>query len=316
MTATPHSGKAQDEYWQIFRCDPQVARNYFDYLVILAWGLQPERADAVRIALVLEYDGSGFHGWQSQPSGRTVQDAVEVALSTIAASTIRVVAAGRTDTGVHALYQVLHFDTEAQRPTSAWVRGANALLPDGIAILWASQVPHEFHARYCAVERCYLYILLNHPVRPGLGSGNIGWFHEPLDLESMRSAAQMLVGAHDFSAFRAAECQALSPVRNLTKLDIQRHGDIIVYEIRANAFLHHMVRNIVGCLVYVGKGKHSPEWIKVLLGARNRTAAAPTFPAAGLYLAGIRYDAKWNLPDCVKPSLSAILPYYRTQTCL
>jgi tRNA pseudouridine38-40 synthase len=268
----------------------------------------------VRIALVLEYDGSSFHGWQSQPSGNTVQDVVEAALSTIAAGNIRVVAAGRTDAGVHALYQVVHFDTEAERPTSAWVRGVNALLPDGVAILWASQVSHEFHARYCAVERCYLYILLNHPVRPGLSSGNIGWFHEPLDLESMRSGAQMLVGAHDFSAFRAAECQALSPFRNLTKLDIQRHGDIIVYEIRANAFLHHMVRNIVGCLIYVGKGKHPPEWIKALLEGRNRAAAAPTFPAAGLYLAGISYDAKWNLPDYVKPSLAAVLPYHRPRT--
>jgi tRNA pseudouridine38-40 synthase len=263
--------------------------------------------------LVLEYDGSGFHGWQSQPSGCTVQDAVEAALSTIAASNIRVVGAGRTDTGVHALYQVLHFDTEAQRPASAWVRGVNALLPDGIAILWASQVSDEFHARYCAVERCYLYILLNHPVRPGLGNGNIGWFHEPLDLESMQRGAQMLVGGHDFSAFRAAECQAISPFRSLTKLDIQRHGDIIVYEIRANAFLHHMVRNIVGCLVYVGKGKHPPEWIKALLEGRSRAAAAPTFPASGLYLAGISYDAKWNLPDYVKPSLAAVLPYYRTR---
>ncbi|WON74423.1 tRNA pseudouridine(38-40) synthase TruA [Nitrosospira sp. Is2] len=270
----------------------------------------------MRIALVLEYDGYGFHGWQSQPSGDTVQDAVEAALSTIAADNVRVIAAGRTDAGVHALCQVLHFDTQAQRPTSAWVRGVNALLPDGIAILWASQVSDEFHARYCAIERCYLYILLNHPVRPGLGHGNIGWFHESLDLESMRSAAQMLVGEHDFSAFRAAECQALSPVRNLTKLDIQRHGDIIIYEIRANAFLHHMVRNIVGCLVYVGKGKYPPEWIKALLEGRDRAAAAPTFPAAGLYLAGISYDAKWKLPDHVNPSLAAVLPYCRARTGL
>jgi tRNA pseudouridine38-40 synthase len=267
----------------------------------------------MRIALVLEYDGASFHGWQSQLSGDTVQDAVEAALSTIAAGNIRVIAAGRTDAGVHALYQVVHFDTQAQRPTSAWIRGVNALLPDGIAILWASQVSDEFHARYCATERCYLYILLNHPVRPGLGHGNIGWFHESLDLESMRSAAQMLVGEHDFSAFRAAECQATSPVRNLTKLDVRRHGDIVIYEIRANAFLHHMVRNIVGCLVYVGKGKYPPEWIKVLLEGGNRAAAAPTFSAAGLYLAGVSYDAKWNLPGNVKPSLAAVLPYCRAR---
>jgi tRNA pseudouridine38-40 synthase len=257
----------------------------------------------VRIALVLEYDGSSFHGWQSQRSRDSVQDAVEAALSTIAGGKIRVIAAGRTDAGVHALYQVLHFDTQAQRPKSAWVRGVNALLPDSIAVLWAAQVPDEFHARYCALERCYRYILLTHPVRPGLGHGNIGWFHEPLDLESMRSAAHMLLGEHDFSAFRAAECQAISPVRNLTRLDITCHGDILIYEIRANAFLHHMVRNIIGCLVYVGKGKHRPEWIKALLEGRNRAAAAPTFPAAGLYLAGVDYDTRWNLPSMSNPRL-------------
>lgn len=237
-----------------------------------------------------------------------MQDAVEAALSKIACHDIRVVAAGRTDAGVHASYQVLHFDTHAERPMSAWVRGVNALIPGSIAVQWASQVPDEFHARYCAFERCYLYLLLNHPIRPGLYCGKTGWFHQVLDLESMRAAAKMLLGEHDFSAFRAAECQARSPVRNLTKLEITRQGDIILFELRANAFLHHMVRNIVGCLIYVGKGKYPAEWIDALLKGRKRIDAAPTFSAAGLYLTGVTYDGKWKLPAFVDPPLAMALP--------
>jgi tRNA pseudouridine38-40 synthase len=262
----------------------------------------------MRIALVLEYDGSNFCGWQSQRTGGSVQDAVEAALSEIACSDIRVVTAGRTDAGVHAAYQVLHFDTPAERPMTAWVRGANALLPGGIAVLWASEISDDFHARYSATERCYLYLLLNHPIRPGLHGGKIGWFHQTLDLEPMRAAAQILLGEHDFSAFRAAECQAKSPVRNLTKLEVTRLGDIIVFEFRADAFLHHMVRNIVGCLVYVGKGKYAPEWIAALLKSGKRSDAAPTFSAMGLYLAGVSYDAKWKLPAFIEPPLAAVLP--------
>lgn len=261
---------------------------------------------------MLEYEGSSFCGWQSQPSGRSVQDVLEKALSKIATSNVRVVTAGRTDTGVHALYQVVHFDSQVQRPLSAWVRGVNALLPDSIAVLWASEVPDDFHARYSASERCYLYLLSNHPVRSGLHHGKVGWFHQTLDLEQMRIAAQMLLGEHDFSAFRAAECQAKSPVRNLTKLEITRQGDIIVIELRANAFLHHMVRNIVGCLVYVGKGKYQPEWMRMLLEGRDRAHAAPTFSAAGLYLAGIAYDPKWSLPGFVEPLIVGLLQ--RTQS--
>lgn len=255
---------------------------------------------------MLEYDGSHFCGWQSQRSGCSVQDAVEAALSTIACHAIRVIAAGRTDTGVHASCQVLHFDTQAQRPASAWVRGANALLPDSVAVLWASQIPDAFHARYCAIERRYLYLLLNHPVRPGLYHGSIGWFHEILDHEAMRGAAQILVGEHDFSAFRAAECQASMPVRTLTKLEITRDGDIIVFEFRANGFLHHMVRNIVGCLIYVGKHKYPPEWVKALLEGRKRKDAAPTFSPAGLYLAGVTYDPGWKLPGFIDPPHLAV----------
>lgn len=257
---------------------------------------------------MLEYDGSNFCGWQRQRSGGSVQDAVEAALSKIACSDISVVTAGRTDAGVHASYQVLHFDTQAERPMSAWVRGVNALLPDSIAVLWASQTPDNFHARYCATERCYVYLLLTHPVRPGLHQGKMGWFHQALDLQPMLAAARMLLGKHDFSAFRAAECQAKSPVRNLTKLEITQLGDVIAFELRANAFLHHMVRNIVGCLIYVGKHKYSPEWIDSLLKSGKRSDAAPTFSAAGLYLAGVCYDAKWKLPPFFEPPLAGVLP--------
>ena len=263
---------------------------------------------AMRTALILEYDGSRFCGWQSQPSGDSVQDAVEAALSKIACAPVRAVAAGRTDTGVHASYQVLHFDTQAQRPLTAWVRGTNAVLPDDVAVLWASQMPDEFHARYSARERCYHYLLSNSPVRPGLYHGQAGWFHQTLDLELMQAAARTLVGKHDFSAFRAAECQARSPVRHLTKLDVGRMGDMIVFELRANAFLHHMVRNIVGCLVYVGKRKYPPEWIEELLKSGQRRNAAPTFSPAGLYLTGVAYDPPWDLPSFSGPLLAGILP--------
>jgi len=203
----------------------------------------------VRIALGLEYDGSHFCGWQSQSPACGVQDALERALSEIAGESVRVHAAGRTDTGVHALSQVIHFDTTATRPESAWVRGTNALLPHSVSVLWACQVDDDFHARFSAQERRYRYLLLNHPVRPGLFRGKIGWFHVPLDIELMRQGAAYLVGEHDFSAFRAAGCQAKSPVKNLRELAIAREGDTLIFDLAANDFLHHMVRNIVGCLV-------------------------------------------------------------------
>ena len=262
----------------------------------------------MRIVLGLEYDGTSFCGWQSQPSGCSIQDALEAALSKIAHSSIQVITAGRTDAGVHATYQVVHFDTQVQRPLSAWVRGVNALLPGSMAVLWVSISSDSFHARYSAKERCYLYLLLNHPVRAALYHGKVGWFHLPLNIEKMREAAQFLQGEHDFSAFRASECQAKSPVRNITKLEIIRQGDIITFEIRANGFLQHMVRNIIGSLVYVGKGKHPPQWIEELLKGCDRAYAAPTFSAAGLYLGGISYDQEWRLPGFIEPPLTAILP--------
>lgn len=250
----------------------------------------------MRIALGLEYDGSRFCGWQSQADGCSVQDALERALAAIAGHPVRVVAAGRTDAGVHALAQVVHFDTQAVRPESAWVRGTNTHLPASVAVLWARPVTDDFHARFSARERGYRYLLLNHPVRPGVASGRVGWFHQPLDLAPMREAARYLIGEHDFSAFRSSECQARTPVRTLSQLAIRRAGPLLVFDFRANAFLHHMVRNILGCLVYVGKGAYPPEWLARVLAGRDRALGAPTFPADGLYFSDVHYDARWNLP--------------------
>lgn len=249
-----------------------------------------------RIALGLEYDGRNFCGWQTQSAGCGVQDALQRALASIAGHPVEVIAAGRTDAGVHAAMQVVHFDTRFDRPISAWVRGVNSFLPDSVAVLWACAVTQDFHARFSALTRSYRYILLNHPVRPALQAGRIGWFHKQLALEPMREAAQLLIGTHDFSAFRASACQAKSPVRELQSLEIRRDGDHIIFDLKANAFLHHMVRNIVGALVYVGKGKHSPYWLAELLEQRDRTLAAPTFAPDGLYLRAVQYAEKWGLP--------------------
>jgi len=251
----------------------------------------------MRIALGLEYDGSQFLGWQSQAQKNTVQDVLQAALGRVADEHIVVVAAGRTDSGVHALEQVVHFDTNVVRPLSAWVRGVNTHLPKSIAVLWAHIVPDEFHARFSAQARSYRYLLINRPVRSAVQYGKVGWFHAPLDIEQMREATHYLLGEHDFSSFRAAECQAKSPIKNLQKFDITRKEDMIIFELTAGAFLHHMVRNIIGSLVYVGKGKHPPEWLKEVLESRNRKFAAPTFSPDGLYLCGVSYDAKWQLPQ-------------------
>ncbi|HKW36799.1 MAG TPA: tRNA pseudouridine(38-40) synthase TruA [Burkholderiales bacterium] len=250
----------------------------------------------MKLAIGVSYCGAGLDGWQSQPSGNTVQDRLERAFSEIGGERIVLTAAGRTDAGVHASAQVAHFETDADRPESAWVRGANALLPAGIAVQWATPVDGDFHARYSATSRTYRYVLYNHPVRPALLAGRVGWFHLPLDLEKMRDAAGRLVGEHDFSSFRSAECQAKSPVRTVASATIRASGPYVLFDLSANAFLHHMVRNIVGCLVYVGKGKHGPAWIAELIAVRDRRRAAPTFAAEGLYLSRVQYDARWNLP--------------------
>jgi tRNA pseudouridine38-40 synthase len=251
---------------------------------------------AVRIALGVEYDGSRFCGWQTQPEGCAVQDTLERALSEIAGVRVATICAGRTDAGVHAIAQVAHFDTAVKRPDAAWVRGVNSLLPPACAVTWVRAVPQEFHARYSALARCYRYVLFNHAVRPAADQARVGWFHVPLEVERMQQAARRLIGAHDFSAFRSAECQARTPVRTLARLDIVRRGDYVVFEFCANSFLHHMVRNIVGCLVYVGKGRYPPEWMGEVLASRDRRRAAPTFEAAGLYLSRVMYEARWGLP--------------------
>ena len=250
----------------------------------------------MRVAIGVAYDGGPFDGWQSQPSGNTVQDRLEAALAAIGGAPVRLVAAGRTDAGVHATAQVAHFDTDAVRPESAWVRGTNAHLPEAIAVQWACGVDGDFHARYSARTRTYRYLLYNHPVRPSVLAGLVGWFHLPLDAEAMCAAAQHLEGEHDFSAFRSAECQAKTPVRTLERVSVERRGEYVVFELVANAFLHHMVRNVVGALVYVGKGAHPPEWLGELLAGRDRSRAAPTFGPAGLYLADVRYPDRWQLP--------------------
>ncbi len=251
----------------------------------------------MRIALGVEYDGKPYCGWQSQANGLTVQDTLQQVLSRIADAPITVHAAGRTDAGVHALEQVVHFDTAAQRPLTAWVRGANTLLPASIVVRWAHPVPDEFHARFSAQGRSYRYLLINRGERSAVHAGRASWFHLPLNLAAMQEAAQYLLGEHDFSAFRAAECQAKSPVKFLNQLDICHEGEMLVFDLSANAFLHHMVRNLVGCLVYVGKGKHPPKWLAEVLESRNRRLAAPTFSPDGLYLRYIKYDEKWGLPQ-------------------
>jgi tRNA pseudouridine38-40 synthase len=254
----------------------------------------------VRIALGIEYDGSGFCGWQTQPSGCAVQDVVERALGEIAGHRVATVCAGRTDAGVHALAQVVHFDTGVARPDSAWTRGVNALLPDSVAVAWMRPVDADFHARYAAVERRYRYLLLDQPVRPAINRSHVGWIHHRLDIPDMRTAAASLLGEHDFSAFRSSECQAKSPVREVRRITIERCGDMVAFDLVANAFLHHMVRNIVGSLVYVGAGRRPPQWIAELLAGRDRSRAAPTIEAGGLYLAQVRYAAGHDLPTAAR----------------
>lgn len=252
----------------------------------------------MRIAIGIEYDGSGFCGWQSQPSGCGVQDHLQQAIRQVAGHAVVLHAAGRTDAGVHALSQVAHFDVSVQRPSNAWVRGVNAFLPSGVRVVWAQPVPDDFHARFTAHSRSYQYLLVNRPVAPAILASKAGWFHAPLDAEAMREAAQLLLGEHDFSAFRAAECQAKSPVKTLHQADVLRRGDAILFEFSANAFLHHQVRNMVGALIYIGKGVYAPDWMQTLLAERNRTLAPPTFSASGLYLVGVGYAPRFGLPLC------------------
>ncbi|MEW6292813.1 MAG: tRNA pseudouridine(38-40) synthase TruA [Pseudomonadota bacterium] len=251
----------------------------------------------MRIALGLEYDGAGFSGWQSQPGGNTVQDVLETALSAVAGMPVPVVCAGRTDAGVHATAQVVHFEVAVERPARAWVRGTNAHLPPAVAVRWAVPVSDEFHARFSARARSYRYILLNRPERPGLMAGKVGWCHRPLDVAAMQAATSSLIGEHDFSSFRASGCQSKTPVKTLYRFEISRQGDQVIFDCCANAFLHHMVRNLVGALVYVGMGRITPAGFAALLAARDRRLGAPTYAPDGLYLMGVDYGDRWALPQ-------------------
>jgi tRNA pseudouridine38-40 synthase len=255
-----------------------------------------------RIALGVQYVGTNWSGYQKQPNRNTVQDRLEIALEKFACTPLGTTCAGRTDAGVHGSEQVVHFDTELDRAPQSWVRGVNTFLPDSIVVRWAHQPPAEldgleFHARFSARARTYHYVLYNHPTPSALLAGRAGWVFRPLDLDAMREAARHLVGEHDFSAFRAASCQANTPVKLMHEVSIQRYGDVIVFTVRASAFLHHMVRNIVGSLVYVGVGRQKPEWMGEVLASRSRDVAAPTFMPDGLYLAKIDYDPRWGLPQ-------------------
>jgi len=257
----------------------------------------------LRLALGVRYNGQAYQGWQSQRSGLTVQDKLEGALARFAAQRISTLCAGRTDTGVHGLMQVVHFDTEVERTPFSWVRGTNRYLPPDIAIQWAHPVPDAFHCRASALSRRYLYVLSQSPVRPSLDAGRVGWSMRPLDGDAMRAAAALLIGEHDFSSFRASACQARSPVKTVRRIAIGHHADgpdpercSWHFEFEADAFLHHMIRNIMGCLVRVGHGDEPPEWVAEVLAARSRKVAAPTFAAGGLYFRGPLYDAAWGLP--------------------
>jgi tRNA pseudouridine38-40 synthase len=257
----------------------------------------PPLAAPQRIALGVSYNGAAYDGWQSQPGGRTVQDQLERALSRfVAREPVRTLCAGRTDAEVHGLMQVVHFDSPVLRPDNAWVRGTNSFLPPDIAVQWARAVPPGFHARASARSRRYAYVLLESPVRPSVDAGQVGWVFRPLQLDAMQAAAAHLLGEQDFSSFRAAQCQAHSPVKRMLRLDISRRGAYWRFEFEANAFLHHMIRNIMGCLIAVGNGSRPAHWMQEVLQARSRDAAAPTFSPDGLYFLGPLYDPAFGLP--------------------
>ena len=257
----------------------------------------------MRIALGIEYDGHGFVGWQFQDNGISVQACVEQALAKVADHPLRVVCAGRTDTGVHALGQVVHFDTSAQRSERAWVFGANTHLPKGVAVWWAREVNDAFHARFSARRRRYRYVIFNRAVRPTFLAWRVAWEFRPLDEARMAEAAQHLIGEHDFSAYRAAGCQSKTPVRRIERIDVWRKDDMVFMEIEANAFLHHMVRNIAGVLMAIGAGEQDTGWTSEVLHARDRTLAGVTAPPHGLYLLDVDYSPDFDLPRVSRTQL-------------
>lgn len=259
-----------------------------------------------RIAVGIEYDGARYAGWQRQADADSVQSRVEQALGAVADHPLEVTCGGRTDAGVHALGQVAHFDSSAPRTMRGWALGANAALPPDIAVLWAVQVPAEFHARYAARSRSYRYLIQNRPARPALARRRVCWIHQPLDELAMHEAAQCLLGEHDYSAFRAAECQAHSAVRRIERIAVSRRADLVAIDVTANGFLHHMVRNIAGTLAAVGRGDRPREWVAEALASRDRRAAGVTAPAGGLYLLHIDYPESFGLP-APGPVVSAMI---------
>lgn len=254
----------------------------------------------MRLAAGLEYDGSRFLGWQVQAREPTVQACVERALSRVADHRVSITASGRTDAGVHALEQVFHFDSNAERGERSWVLGLNSHLPEGVSGLWTRPVDDDFHARFSAYSRRYRYVILNRQVRPALDAGRAAWCREPLDAERMNRAAQALRGEHDFTSFRASGCQARHPVREVHDVSVRRHGNFVLLDIEANAFLYRMVRNIAGSLMAVGSGEKPPAWVAQALEARDRDAAGITAPAEGLYFVKARYPKKYRLPGRIR----------------
>jgi len=255
-----------------------------------------------RIALGIEYDGSAYAGWQQQAHARSVQAELQQALAAVATHEVTLTAAGRTDAGVHALMQVAHFDTSAVRPEHAWSLGATAQSAADVTVLWAREVPEHFNARHAALSRTYVYRILNRPMRPALDRLRVCWVRRPIDVSTMHVAAQSLIGEHDFTSFRAAECQSATPMRRLQSISVERDGETIEITVRANAFLHHMVRNLAGSLILVGVGERSAGWLARVLAARDRTEAGPTAPPQGLYFAGVEYDEQFGLPCRPRPS--------------
>jgi tRNA pseudouridine38-40 synthase len=264
----------------------------------------------MRIALCIEYDGTDFLGWQAQAHGPSLQAAVERAVSFVANAPTEVVCAGRTDTGVHARGQIVHFDTQAQRDERAWTLGINSGLPRTVAVLWAKPVSDDFHARYAAVARHYRYTILNRAVRPALDARFVTWERLPLDVQAMHTAAQAVIGEHDFTSFRTVHCQAHSPMRRMESIEVVRDGERVHLHFRANAFLHHMVRNLVGSLLPIGRGEKPVTWLRDLLAARDRNVAGPTAAASGLTFLGPLYPATFGLPPAftAEPGATRVVP--------
>nr|WP_282571234.1 tRNA pseudouridine(38-40) synthase TruA [Methylonatrum kenyense] len=257
------------------------------------------------MALGIEYDGGRYAGWQHQRHATSVQEMLEAALSRVADHRVAVTCAGRTDAGVHAVGQVVHFDTDAQRDLHGWLLGVTSNLPDDIAVTWVRQVPADFDARFSATGRCYRYVILSRPTRPGLLHGRVSWIWKQLDAKVMQRAGAALVGEHDFTSYRAIGCQARHARRCITRLQVTADGPFIYLDVAANAFLHHMVRNIAGVLMTIGAGEAAPEWAAQVLAARDRTAGGVTAPAAGLYMVAVDYPQRFGLPPAPPPPVFA-----------